>query len=71
MNRLPTDPRVWAWARCRDEMDELIAELQHQGVIAPGGDVPGLVEYLSRPGATRECAEAIRRIERLMQVLEP
>lgn len=65
------DPRQWAWARCADEMRELIEELEHQGVIPPDGDVPSLVEYMARPGATAERAEAIARIERLARVLYP
>lgn len=50
-------------------MQELIGELEAQGVIPPGGDVPSQADDMARPGATREIGEAIGRIERLQRVL--
>lgn len=65
----PHDPRPWIDARLRDELQELLDELDHQGIIPASGVVPTHEQYLAIPGARGEVAEALLRVERLSRLL--
>lgn len=65
----PDDPRPWIDARLRDEMHEILDELELQGIIPASGVVPTSEEYRATPGARDEVIEALVRVERLSRLL--